>query len=47
MAELYWRGHEFRGLTTGVAKHQTLIASAFILVARRIDPLRDIRTACT
>ena len=36
------RRHEFRGLAAGVAEHDALIARAFILVAGRVDALRDV-----
>ena len=39
---LNWRRHEFRGLAAGVAEHDALVAGAFVLVAGRVDALRDI-----
>ena len=42
MGELNRRRHQFFGLAAGVAEQDTLIARAFVLIARGIDALRDI-----
>src|SRR5258708_6858390 len=36
------RRHQFGRLATGIAEHDALIASALVLVAGGVDPLRDI-----
>jgi hypothetical protein len=36
------RWHQIRGFVGGVTKHDTLVASAFVLVAGCVDALRDM-----
>ena len=36
------RRHQDVGLGAGIAEHQSLVAGAFILVARGVDPLSDV-----
>ena len=37
-----WGGHEHVGFSAGIAEHDALVAGAFILVAARIDALRNV-----
>ena len=37
-----WRRHQRFCLPAGVAKHDALVSGALVLVARRVDALRDI-----
>src|SRR5271155_1306434 len=36
------RRHEFRRFAASVAEHDSLVARAFVLVARAVDPLRNV-----
>ena len=39
---LEWRRHQLRGLVRCIAEHDALVARALVLVAGRVDALRDV-----